>query len=136
MNLTALRTEADLEKEGVFVRFDDIEFRIASTNTSAYKRAVSRHTKSIPQHKVRHDPSLVDMPLAEAFADTVLLGWKGELKDGERVLDPMVREDRLTVLKIPQIREWIAGQAGDLGNFQKAEDAAEVDALKSRPGVE
>jgi hypothetical protein len=69
MEFSTLKTEPTLEKEGVWKKYDDAEFRIAGVNSPAYQRALRRHGASVTQSKLKNDPAAQEMLLIEAMAD-------------------------------------------------------------------
>lgn len=130
MDLNTLTTAADLENNGVWLNYDDARFLIGASGRPAYTRALQRHATKFPQRKLARDTEVQETVALETMADAVLLDFTGIEFDG-KALDGKSRTDRLRVLAIRPLRDWIAAEAANLENFQRAEAAAEVDALKS-----
>jgi hypothetical protein len=126
MEFSTLKTEPTLEKEGVWKKYDDAEFRIAGVNSPAYQRALRRHGSGITSSKLKNDPAAQDKLLIEAMADAILQDWKGNVKMNGKQL-PVTRENKIILLSIPVFRNWVAEQMQEIENFQ-AEKAAEEDA--------
>lgn len=126
MEFSTLKTEPTLEKEGVWKKYDDAEFRIAGVNSPAYQRALRRHGSGITSSKLKNDPAAQDKLLIEAMADAILQDWKGNVKMNGKQL-PVTRENKIILLSIPTFRNWVAEQMQEIENFQ-AEKAAEEDA--------
>ena len=126
MEFSTLKTEPTLEKEGVWKKYDDAEFRIAGVNSPAYQRALRRHGSGITSSKLKNDPAVQDKLLIEAMADAILQEWKGNVKMNGKNL-AVTRENKIILLSIPIFRNWVAEQMQEIENFQ-AEKAAEEDA--------
>lgn len=126
MDFSTLKTEPALEKDGVWKKFDDAEFRISGVNSPAYQRALRRHGAAVTQSKLKNDPATQEKLLIEAMADSILQDWKGNVKMNGKNL-PVTRENKIILLSIPTFRNWVAEQMQEIENFQ-AEKAAEEDA--------
>lgn len=125
------------KSEGVWIPFpfsDDgdgekpAEFLIAYAGTSKkYKKALTAKSGRHSAAMIRANPDLAETIAREAMADGVLLDWKG-LRNGADPL-PCTRENKLKVLGIPEMQEWIWNQANDAALFRteaRAEDAADL----------
>lgn len=128
MDLSDIRTDSALEQEGVWRPYMGAEFKIASANNPKYLRAIRRHVASIPASKAK-DPAHLDPLIAKALAETVLLEWRGEVKDAGKQL-VCNAENKLKLCNIRAFREWLAAEASDLANFQTEAAAEEIETLK------
>lgn len=135
MDFTTLTTDPTAEVKGVWCKFEDAEFLIASSNSTKYRRALGRRGKSEAGGLRRADPTALDRVTIEAMADGILLDWRGNVQWQGKEL-PYSRENSLLLLGIPPFREWVATQASDLSNFQTESEEAAKGALKSGSGVE
>jgi hypothetical protein len=133
MNLQDYKTDDGKVKEGVWLEYDGAKFLIASSGTPKYTRALQRAFKGVPQHKVRDNPELANKATISAIADTVLLDWQG-VKSGETPV-PVTRENKLALLAIVPIREWVALESQNLANFRAEALAEDAEELKSGASV-
>lgn len=124
MDFAELLTDPTLEKRGKWVKNQDAEFLIASSNSPKYQRALRRHAQTESATKVKNDPETQDRVLVEAMADAILLDWRGEVKL-KGVDMPCNRENKIKLLQIAAFRHWVAEQMQDIANFQAEEDKAE-----------
>lgn len=129
MELDTIITDAALETEGVWRKFEDAEFRIAGSNSPRYQRALRRHGQTVNQSKLKHDIPTQEKLLIEAMADAILIDWRGNLTLKGKKLAP-TRENKIVLLSIPAIRNWVADQMQDIANFRTEQDAAEDAASK------
>jgi hypothetical protein len=123
MELNEITTDATLETEGVWRKFEDAEFRIAGSNSPRYQRSLRRHAQSATA-KLKTDPATQDRMLIEAMADTILIEWKGKVTLKGKQL-AVTRENKVTLLSVPFFRNWVAEQMQDISNFRAAADAEE-----------
>ena len=128
MNLRDYITSPSKES-GVWISYDGAEFLIAAITRPEYNRALEKHRKGRPLAKLQRDNETAKQIITEALADAVLLDFRG-VKDGDSDLAP-TRENRLAVLAIPSLREWIVEQASTIANFQAEATAEDAEALKS-----
>ena len=132
MKLADYIADSALETQGAECPFEDVVFIIAATGNIKHTRAMQRLAKQHNPAKVRNDPALQQQIAVESMAEAILIGWRGQITAGDgRVLDPGKIDDRREVLKSRTLREWIAEQSAITSNFQRIEDAADVDAVKS-----
>lgn len=113
-------------------------FRIARSGNRSYNRMVSkqfeahRHIldqKSTPEEEEASDKLSFDL-IGKIMAQTVLLGWSGEIEyDGEAL--PYSYDNAVKLLAIKDFRAKILGLANDFRNFLLAKQ--EKDAKNSPP---
>lgn len=140
MDISKLKTDED-KAQGTWIKApfseDDespAEFLIAYTGTSkAYKRALVRGTRKHSQVELKQKPELAEAITREAIADGILLDWRG-VREGDKPL-PCTRENKLRVLAIPEIQEWLWTQANEAANFRAEALAEDAAALKSGDSV-
>lgn len=108
--------------EGVWIDYDDgIQFKIARSNTPAYREAVKKIHR---QHKRQIDAgtmsdSLSDSIMAGLMAEHLLVDWKGLMSDGKEF--PYSKENATAFLSeeaYGEIREWIMKQSQDNENYR------------------
>lgn len=136
MDITKLQTDEE-KAAGVWIKApwseDDgpaAEFCIAYTGTSkTYKRALVRGTRKHSQVELKQKPELAEAITREAIAEGILLDWKNVF-EGEKPL-PCTKENKLKVLAITEIQEWLFNLANDAANFRAEALAEDADALKS-----
>ncbi len=132
MDLSEFKTDPKME-DGVWIDYaEGVSFNVASMARKAYNKAVAKHRSKVPAHKLR-DPQVGEKIVMAAMADACLNDWKGLTEDGQPF--PCTAENKAKVLAIPALREWIAGQAADLTNFQAEAEAQDAEDLKSGPEV-
>jgi len=127
MELKTYETDADKKKSGIWVEFDDARFLVRSTDTPQYRRAVEAVAKKKNPAKLRKDIETQTLVGIEAVATGLLLDWEDVVDDGKPV--ECTREAKIAVLTaIPALKDFLAGEAADLGNFATegvVEDAAD-----------
>ncbi len=136
MDITKIKTD-DEKAQGTWIKSpwgDDeespAEFLLAYTGTSkAYKRAIVRGTRKHSQQELKQRPELAEGITREAIADGILLDWRG-VREGDKAL-PCTRENKLKVLGIPEVQDWVWTQANEAANFRAEALAEDADALKS-----
>lgn len=134
MQINDYRTDANLERQGKWVDFDDARFLIASNNNAAYRRVIARLARTKYQQALRkQDIAAQEKMTIDAMAETILLGWEN-VKDGDTEL-PYSIENARRLLEIPAIREFVAVESQNIANFQTRAEAADTDAIKSSPTV-
>lgn len=124
MELNTVTTAAALELEGVWRRFEDAEFLIAGANSPKFQRALRRHGASVSANKLKHDIPTQEKLMIDSMADAILNDWRGNITLNGKKLAP-TRENKITLLNIPAMRNWIADQMNDVANFQQEEAKAE-----------
>lgn len=117
MELKSFATDESKKKEGVWVEFEGARFKIRSTDSPQYRRAVDKAAKRRSPTKVRKDiETQVEIGI-EGVVDGLLLGWEGITDDGQPV--EFTREKALAVVtEVPTLRDFLALEAADLANFQ------------------
>lgn len=126
MDLNEFSTDTNLRESGSWVEFDDASFLIRSTDSKAYRRAQLK-VASKAKNRLAKDAEKIVKASAEMIADAILLDWKNVTDNG--VALECNRENKLKLLKHPELRDFIATEAQDLENFKReaaGEDAAEV----------
>lgn len=124
MELTTVTTAANLELEGVWRKFEDAEFLIAGANSPKWQRALRRHGASVSSSKLKNDIPTQENLVIQAMADAILLDWRGNVTMKAKKLAP-TRENKIVILSIPTMRNWITDQMNDIANFQQEEAKAE-----------
>jgi len=133
MDIAQLATNSDKDENGIWIAFDDAEFKIASSHSRRYRHALAAQVRKIPQH-ARQSIAKIDEATAIAMAKGVLLDFRGVKDSGVEL--PNTEENRIKLLSIPQIREWVAEQSQTLANFQAEAASADMDDMKSEPPLE
>lgn len=136
MDISKLKTD-DKKAKGTWIKApwseDDetpAEFLIAYTGASKeYKRTLVKGTRKYSQVELKNKPELAEAITREAIAEGILLDWRG-VKEGDKPL-PCTRENKLLVLSIPEIQEWVWNQANEAANFRAEALAEDADTLKS-----
>lgn len=119
--------DATLEREGVWVDMGEgAAIRIARLNSEQYRRALRRR---LEPHKVRLrlnkvPEELLERLTVETLAETVLIDWRGIEDGGEPLTYSREAAERL-LTDLPEFREFVVAQAGDLALFQQQRVEAE-----------
>jgi hypothetical protein len=128
MELTEVSVSTE-KVNGVWIEYgDDAKFLIASTESAAYQKAVTKATRKYPPHKVRKDASVQTAIAIEAAAQALLIDFQGVTEHGKKLANTI--ENRRKILAAPALRNWIAEQATDLANFQSEGEASDTAAAK------
>lgn len=138
MDLTAYTGDEKRITEGVLMEWsagDDVQFRVASTESPKYKKALRDKSRKFSPYQLKKNPELAEKAIFEAMAKGIFLGWEGELKLKGKVLDPNSEEDRTVALEeCPPLREWVSEESQEISNFQTEAEAEEKKALGKRSG--
>ncbi len=116
-----------------FYEDEDVKFKIASTESSAYKKAIAKLSRKINPSKLRKNPTLMQQVTAAAMADAILIDFKGVTDKGKALKNTL--ENRKKLMEIPAIRDFIGEQSTDLANFETGGEAEDTASLKSDAGV-
>lgn len=135
MKLEQFRRDETKQTEGVWLAFDDeTQFLIADLNNRKFVKSTQKRIRKVNQNALRDDVDLQNRITIEAMADAILLGWKGVTENGQDV--PYSKERAVKLLtEIPDLRNWVSEQAGNLENFRKEIVAAQQGELKSEAPV-
>lgn len=116
------------ELEGVWEDFMGASFKVASSQSSEYKKELLRLSKkqNASQKGKKEDIDIeknVDL-ICEAMANTLLLDWKGvgriDEETGEIVETPYSKENAKQALKDHyELREWVDAFASENENFKR-----------------
>ena len=129
MDINDLRIN-DTKAEGTWIAYgEEAEFLIASVESKAYQKALQKIGRKYPPHKVRTDPKTQIEIAKRAMAEALVLDFKGVQDQGKALKNTI--ENRLRILEVPALRNWISDQAQDIANFQNEGETADVDDLKS-----
>ena len=129
MNINDLKIVEEKAAGTWFEYGEGAAFLIASNERTAYQRAVTKATRKYPPHKVKNDPAIQTEIAVAAAAEALLLDFKGLDEDGKAMKNTL--ENRIKILKVPTLRNWIADKATDLSNFQSEGEASDIAELKS-----
>lgn len=108
---------------------EEAKMLIASTEAASYQRAVTKASKKYPPHKIKKDQAIQAAIALEAAAQALLLDFAGFEENGVPLENTL--ENRRKLLSFPALRNFVADNATDLGNFQREGEAEDVAALKS-----
>jgi hypothetical protein len=101
---------------------------IARAGNKAYNRMLSKQYEakrySLSQ-KGDAAEKLAETMLVEVMANTILLGWRGEIEYQGEALEYSV-DNAIKLLTLKDFREFISKQAEDFNNFKLTEDAEDV----------
>ena len=136
-------TDQSLEKEGVWFEYGDAKFRIASENSPAYQRAIQRHTQACGPMLVRSKPEVMTKVMIGAMADAILLEWTGVTmsgtvlechvgKEATKEQKDVTKANKVKILEVPALRNWISNCMQDLTRFQTEGDTQQ-DATLGEP---
>lgn len=128
MNIATFQKDASLADGGVWVEFEDARFKIRSTDSPTYRRILAALVKQKGTRVQKDAEALLDVSI-EGLAKAVVIDWENVEENGQPL--PCTLENKLKVLEIEPIRNFIAGEAQDLANFQQEATRADADSLKS-----
>ncbi len=129
MNLKDFTPAKDLEEKGVWLPFADAEFLVASSNSDRFTKALRKRFNMMPAPH-RDMPKYTDPVTIEEMSKHLLLGWKGEVKNGDTDL-PFTPENSLLLCQNKAFRDWLTIETNRLSNYQEENEAADLAALKS-----
>lgn len=130
MDFNELQTDESKALEGIWVEYGDARFRIRHTNTKEYRKAVTKAGRGKAPQKLRKDVELQTKFGIAVLATAVLLDWENVTDDGIE-LEPTT-ENKVKLLTLAEdLRNFLAEEAGDAGNFQQEGEKADSADLKS-----
>ena len=131
MDLKSYKVDLGAEKEGVWVKIgEDAELLIARWLNPACREAMAKYAKefvtvnadagvAVQEMEKRLDDGSSAKMLAHVIADSVLLGWRGNLRMNGELLE-YSRERALELMGDPQLhdlREFVMEQSMSRANF-------------------
>lgn len=129
MDITQFDPTATLETEIWIDGPDGSRFKIRSAESTVYRSRLAALARKENPHKLRKDPDAQRRMTIEAMADTILVDWEGVTNSGTPL--PCDAKNRRMLLNIPEIRDLIATESQDLGNFRREALAADASDIKS-----
>lgn len=135
MELNDMKELASNGEEGIWVTWDDARFKIRSTSSKTYLRAIQKASKGKSNHKLTKDLEVAEKFGVEAMADGLLIDWENVTVDGKQI--ECTRENRIKVLEIAKpLREFLAGEAQDYTNFESEKEEDDSATFQSDSGVD
>lgn len=117
-------TDATREAEGVWEPFKgNVEFLIARAGNTNYNNmiiALAKRNKRILDGKNEAARLKSEELMIETLANTVLLGWRGDLKFRGKPLGEYTVQKAIELLKIKDFRDFVEAAAGDHERFRVA----------------
>jgi hypothetical protein len=129
MDITALQTDKALKNEGIWVEYADARFLIRSYDSPAYRRAMLKAAKP-ERNAIGKDPEAAIRAATKAMAEAIILDWEGVEENGQPL--PCTPENKLRLMEIQELREFIAAESQDAANFRREGLAADAADLKSQ----
>tara|TARA_R110000772_G_scaffold196882_1_gene307626 strand:- start:162 stop:623 length:462 start_codon:yes stop_codon:yes gene_type:complete len=135
MELNEQKKIAENSKEGVWIDWEDAQFKIRSTTSKEYRKAVLKAGKGKSNHKLTKDVDTAEEFGVEAMSDGLLLDWKNVTEGGKEL--PCTRANKIKVLTIAApIRDFIASQAQDHATFELEGEAEDAETFQGGGPVE
>lgn len=120
MDISKLKTDSNLEEEGVLVPLGDAKIKVARMGNKRYQAAFNRRMtphKNAARAGIVAD-EVVEQILIEVIAETVLLDWEGIKEDGVPL--PYSRENAIRVLtEIRAFRDIVVSIADRMETFRR-----------------
>lgn len=134
MKLETLLTDEKQAAAGKWLKLDDAELLIASSNNHKYRAALRANSKGISKHKLKHDEKTQDTFYMGSLVDAIFLDFRGIEFNGKPLAN--TRENRLLILKAKPVLDFVEEQMDNLANFQAEEAEAEAQDLEpQQPGT-
>lgn len=122
MKLNIDRDRSKQEK-GVWTKFGDSSFKIASSNATAFQRSLNRlqapYRKKIEKGTL--DPKISRDILCEAMASALLLDWKDVVDSDNQNVEYTPELGKRALLNNDDLREYVQEFAMDMENFRQEE---------------
>lgn len=119
MELAKHTTDPAKEQSGIWVKFDDeTELLIGSLNSRIYKTAYGKRIDDLRREKRKPDAMQVEGIINDAYAETILLGWKNVVENGVPV-EYSVAKAKFIMENCPAVREFVLITAANNDNFRK-----------------
>lgn len=135
MDLTKLEKTRDQGEEGVWVEWDDARFKIRSTSSKAYRKAIQRASKGKSSHRLTKDLKAAEKFGVEAMADGLLIDWENITENGKPL--ECNRENRIKVLTVGvALREFLATEAQAIELFEQEVEEEDAATFQEPRGVD
>lgn len=128
MDLSQFKIDQDAA-DGKWFEYAGAKFKIAYFSRPEFNRVSAKIGKRYPKEALKADPALVQTMTIEIMAEAVLLDWQGVKNEGKE-LEP-TKANKILVLGIQPVRDWVSEIAQDLANFTVEAEAEDAAALKS-----
>ena len=126
MNVQSYASDEAKKKEGIWVEFDEARFKIRSTDSPGYRRAVDAAAKKRNPTAVRKDIETQVQLGIEATAKGILLDWEGVM-NGDEALECTIENKIAVLTAVVPLRDFLNAEASDLANFQSEGVVADAD---------
>lgn len=122
-------------KDGVFVPYlEDVEFKIAKYGTRAYRNFASplfqRNERVLKQKGNAADDKAVEL-IINVMANTILVGWKGDLKYQGKAFGEYTVEKAKQLLAHEAFRDWCDAQSKNEDLFKVEQGVEGEEAAKN-----
>ena len=134
MDLTELKKIDESSQEGVWVEWEDSRFKIRSTTSKAYRKALMKAAKGKSNHRLQRNVDAAEKFGIEIMAYGLLIDWENITDNGEPL--PCTLENRLRVLTIAgPIRDFLSTAAQDHTTFEQEEEAGDAETFPDKRPV-
>ncbi len=123
MNI-ALETLPESAEEGKWVEYKDARFLIISSKAKAFTSYLNRKSRTVSKHKFDADPDLSLEMTKDAYANIIIKNWENVTTDGTTPF-PYSKANARKLMELPDFRDWLTIEAGQLSTFR--DDALEAD---------
>lgn len=124
MELNDFLTDENLAQKGKWLKLDDAQLLIASSNNPKYRAAIRKNSAGVTKQKLKTNAKVQDEFFLSSLADAIFLDFKGITHNGVPLEN--TRENRIALLRAPSILDFVVEEMDNIANFQ--EEAAEAEA--------
>lgn len=114
-------TDETAEVNGVWQKGSgNSEFLVARAGNRKYQRLVAKmieDNQDVLESKTDEADIRSEEIMATIYAETILLGWRGDVK-AKGVDLPYTRENAIAMLKLKEFRKWVQKRSDDLDAYR------------------
>jgi len=122
-------TDTAAEESGTWVPYaGDVEFLIARFGNKKFAKMFAQQYKlhkRVIETKSDAAEQKSDEITVDTYAETILLGWRGDMTFKGEKLEYSKANAKL-LLGVKDFREWVHAQASEMANFKTEQDEADA----------
>lgn len=130
MDITKATPSEEAVENGVWVEWDEeTKFLIRSTESKEYTRAMQKHGRKLKGEQAKSIAAARRLTM-QCMKEAIIIDWEGLFENGKKL--DCTPENIEKVLKVPELRDFIADQAVEHANFLQASTQKDIEATKKK----
>lgn len=128
MDISKKTPDQNAQEEGVWIPYDDeTKFKVRSTESKAYTRAVQKHTRKLSPAQ-KNSIGIMKGITTSCLCEAILIDWEGVENDGKPL--KCNDENKKLLMQVPEVRDFIADSAQEHANFERESVKADAESVK------